>query len=203
MQDSKTTLFQVRLTEAEKRRIKTLAASQGLTLRQATVQAYEAWAEKLHSRALPADPARGAPVGGDLERPSQSKRGSQVSPQKQGAYPRRQTTPRQGQRRAERTPAATPGGSQPSDNEPASRAWLRQAAHLDWSECPAAERVHGKTGDVWVARGTRVPVASILGAVAEGEAFVEIADVFEITLRQLIAILQFAVEHVGAADPAN
>jgi len=43
-------LFAVRLSEAEKRRIKTLAASQGLTLREAVVQAFEAWAAQLQSR---------------------------------------------------------------------------------------------------------------------------------------------------------
>ncbi len=48
-----------------------------------------------------------------------------------------------------------------------------------------------------------MPVDAILSAVAEGESFMEIADVFEITLRQLIAILQFAVEHVGPAGAAK
>ncbi|MGO9516557.1 MAG: hypothetical protein ACLPND_05890 [Candidatus Korobacteraceae bacterium] len=46
----------VRLTEAERRRIKTLAASQGLTMREAIVQAFEAWASQLQSGALLAGP---------------------------------------------------------------------------------------------------------------------------------------------------
>ena len=63
--------------------------------------------------------------------------------------------------------------------------------------------MHGKTGSVWVARGTRVPVDAILSAVAEGESFMEIAEVFQISLQQLIAILQFATEHVGRAGAAR
>jgi len=43
----------VRLTEVEKRRIKTLAVSQGLTLRQAILQAFEAWAAQLQSGGAP------------------------------------------------------------------------------------------------------------------------------------------------------
>jgi hypothetical protein len=42
-----TKLLSVRLSEAERRRIKVLAASQGLTLRQAVIEAFEAWASKL------------------------------------------------------------------------------------------------------------------------------------------------------------
>ena len=51
--DSK--LFQVRLTEAEKRSIKAMAASQGLTLRQAILKAFAAWSSQLNAR--PAGPA--------------------------------------------------------------------------------------------------------------------------------------------------
>jgi len=58
-----TKLFSVRLSEAEKRRIKSLAASQGLTLRQAIVQAFEAWASQLQSGAHTSDPMRGASTG--------------------------------------------------------------------------------------------------------------------------------------------
>lgn len=56
---------------------------------------------------------------------------------------------------------------------------------------------------VWVARGTRVPLAAILDAVAEGEPFVEIAEVFEITLQQLVGVLQFAAEGAASAGSAK
>lgn len=48
------TLFQVRLSESEKRNIKTMAASQGLTLREAVLAAFTAWAEKLRAQAAAA-----------------------------------------------------------------------------------------------------------------------------------------------------
>jgi hypothetical protein len=47
MPTNDTKLLSVRLPEAERRRIKVLAASQGLTLRQAIVEAFEAWASQL------------------------------------------------------------------------------------------------------------------------------------------------------------
>ena len=65
MRANNTHLLQVQLTEAEKRDIKTLAASQGLTLRQATLRAFEAWASQLRSPAPAAIPARGT-NGADL-----------------------------------------------------------------------------------------------------------------------------------------
>jgi hypothetical protein len=184
MSQSETKLFQARLTEAEKRRIKTLAASQGLTLREAILQAFEAWEEKLQPLGLPAHPARGTPAGTDLRKPDQ---------------PKRAATRRQGLRPAEEASAVTPGGGHVADQEDTSRDWLRRAAqvNLDWSKCPAAERLLGKSGDVWVARGTRVPLVGILDAVAEGESFVDITEVFQISLQQLIAILQFAAQHVA------
>jgi uncharacterized protein (DUF433 family) len=72
---------------------------------------------------------------------------------------------------------------------------------LNWSKCPAAEKVHEKSGNVWVARGTHVPVTAILDAVADGESLVEIAAVYGITLQQLTAILQFAAQGVAARSP--
>jgi len=86
MRAQNTHLLQVQLTEAEKRDIKTLAASQGLTLRQATVLAFEAWALQLQSRAPTPDTARGTPAGADSDRPRQ---------------PNRPATPKQERRSAE------------------------------------------------------------------------------------------------------
>jgi predicted DNA binding CopG/RHH family protein len=57
--DSK--LLAVRLPEADRRRIKTLAASQGLTLGEAIVQAFEAWASQLQSAAPTPGSERGTP----------------------------------------------------------------------------------------------------------------------------------------------
>ena len=51
-------LLQVRLSENEKRNIKMMAAGQGLTLRQATLAAFTAWAEKLRAQAAAAKSAK-------------------------------------------------------------------------------------------------------------------------------------------------
>jgi hypothetical protein len=40
-------LFQARISEEEKRRIKTLAASQGMTLQKALTEAFSAWEREL------------------------------------------------------------------------------------------------------------------------------------------------------------
>jgi len=79
--------------------------------------------------------------------------------------------------------------------------WLLRASRLDWSKCPAAQSVPGERGNVWVVRGTRAPLAKILKRAAEGYPFLEIQEVFGLTLQQLMAILQFAAE--GAAPPAS
>jgi hypothetical protein len=68
--DSK--LFQVRLTEAEKRSIKAMAAGQGLTLRQAIVEAFTAWSAQIHGR--PSGPLGGIPTGGDVQNRGSSSR---------------------------------------------------------------------------------------------------------------------------------
>ena len=48
------TLLQVRLSENEKRQIKTMAASQGLTLREAVLAAFTAWSQQLRVAAAAA-----------------------------------------------------------------------------------------------------------------------------------------------------
>jgi hypothetical protein len=53
-------LLQVRLTENERRNIKMLAAGQGMTLREATLAAFTAWAEKLRAQATAPKAAKSA-----------------------------------------------------------------------------------------------------------------------------------------------
>lgn len=43
---------------------------------------------------------------------------------------------------------------------------------LDWSQCPAVERVPGKAGGAWLFKGTRVPVKALFENL-EGGATVE------------------------------
>jgi len=53
-------LLQVRLSDNEKRNIKMMAAGQGVTLREATLAAFTAWAEKLRAQAAAAKAAKAA-----------------------------------------------------------------------------------------------------------------------------------------------
>jgi uncharacterized protein (DUF433 family) len=39
---------------------------------------------------------------------------------------------------------------------------------LDWSTCPAVERVAGKVGGAWLFRGTRVPVKALFENLEDG-----------------------------------
>jgi uncharacterized protein (DUF433 family) len=56
MLNSQKNLFQVRLSEQERRFIRSLAAGQGMTHQQAVVAAFTAWAEKLGSAAATSPP---------------------------------------------------------------------------------------------------------------------------------------------------
>jgi hypothetical protein len=182
MRAHNTHLLQVQLTEAEKRNIKTLVVSQGLTLREATLQAFQAWAAQLQSGAPNPRPERSPLASADSQKPGQ---------------PKRAVTPRQDERPAGGAPPLAPdGGSIPSFGV-AARALLHRAAQVDWSKCPAVERLSDKAGHVWMVRGTDAPLAEVLQSVADGQPFLEIAEVFEITLQQLLEVLQFAA--AGAA----
>lgn len=69
-----TKLLSVRLPEADRRRIKTLAASQGLTLREALGQAFEAWASQLQSAAPTPGAEWDASAALDGKKPGRPKR---------------------------------------------------------------------------------------------------------------------------------
>jgi len=182
------------LTEAERRRIRTLAVSQGLTMREAILQAFEAWASQLPSVAVPS--GRSASFGAETSRASA------------GAWPKKR---RQPERASMGQQLQHPADTRPSEVGPSLADvpgleslvgdWVSNAAQLDWSKCPAAECVQTKTGNIWVASGTLVPLVHIFEAVAGDNPLPEIADVYVLTLQQLIAILQFAAE--GAARGAS
>ncbi len=76
-----TKLLAVRLPESEKRRIKSLAASQGLSLQEAVHQALAAWASRLQPEAATfLGPLPDAPAGADVEkskRPNRARKSAQ------------------------------------------------------------------------------------------------------------------------------
>ncbi len=68
-------LLAVRLPEAERRRVKSLAASQGLTLQEAVRQALDAWMSKLQAEgALSFAPLAGDTLGSVSQKPRRRER---------------------------------------------------------------------------------------------------------------------------------
>jgi hypothetical protein len=194
-----TKLFQVRLTESERRGLKAMAASQGLPLRQAVLQAFQAWAAQLNARA--AGPARGTPASAERKPGPPSRVSTPSDDSRQGNRGRSGEAKPAGNRGRGANPAASSPSEQPQYPAAPALAWLHRAGELDWSKCPAAECLHGETGIVWVVRGTDAPLAKVLQSVADGHPVAEIAEYFEITPLQLLTVLQFAAE--GAAPAAS
>jgi len=172
----------VRMTGAERRRIKTLAASQGLTMREAIVHAFEAWASQLQSGAVLAGP-----------KPTRRRQAERASAGQRLPYPA-------DLRASEAGSSLAAGGSIPGLEALGENA-LRHAAQLDWSKCPAAECVRTKSGEVWVAGGTLEPLVHIFEAVAGGNPLPEITEVYGLTLQQLMTLLRFAA--AGAARSSS
>ena len=178
----------VHLSPAEKRRIKVMAASQDLTLRQAIREAFDAWSAQIQSRARTPE-QRGEPAtGAALQKPAQ---------------PRSAATPGEDRRQANEKSPATPGGSGLPEVGAASRAWLRHAAQLDWSKCPAVASAQGERGKILVVRGSAASLGHVLQSIADGHPLLEIAEVFELSLQQLVAVLQFSAEAAAPAGPAK
>lgn len=69
---------------------------------------------------------------------------------------------------------------------------------LDWSACPAVERVPGKVSGAWVFRGTRLPVATIFENLEDGLTIEEIMEQFDVTREQINAVLEFAARSLEA-----
>ena len=85
-----TKLLAVRLPEAEKRRIKALAASQGLTLQEAVHEALEAWTAKLQREGTPLRvPPATAGASADSQKPRRQDPRLRNAP-KTGPEPQRQ-----------------------------------------------------------------------------------------------------------------
>jgi uncharacterized protein (DUF433 family) len=64
---------------------------------------------------------------------------------------------------------------------------------LDWSDCPEVERDPGKLSGAWVLKGTRMPVAGIFAALAEGASIDDILTWHEgLNREQVRAVVAFA-----------
>jgi uncharacterized protein (DUF433 family) len=70
-------------------------------------------------------------------------------------------------------------------------------AVLDWSQCPAVERIPDKVGGAWVFTGTRLPVATVMENL-EDLSIDEVMEQFDVTREQITAVLEFVAESLRA-----
>lgn len=75
---------------------------------------------------------------------------------------------------------------------------------LDWSQCPAVERVPGKVSGAWVLRGTRMPVATIFENLEAGANIDDILSWFDgLDREQVKAVIDFAARSLEEPAPAR
>lgn len=73
-------------------------------------------------------------------------------------------------------------------------------ASIDWSQCPAVERVPGKMSGAWVLRGTRMPVSAIFENLEAGANIDEILEWYEgLDRDQVRAVIEFAARSLDSA----
>ena len=73
---------------------------------------------------------------------------------------------------------------------------------LDWSQCPAVERVPGKLSGAWVLRGTRMPVATVFENLEAGANIDDILKWFDgLDREQVKAVIDFAVRSLEPSSP--
>jgi len=70
-------------------------------------------------------------------------------------------------------------------------------ANLDWSQCRAVESIPGKLSGAWVFRGTRMPVKTVFENLEAGMSVDEITEVFDVTPKEVQAVLHFASESLA------
>jgi uncharacterized protein (DUF433 family) len=63
---------------------------------------------------------------------------------------------------------------------------------LDWSQCPAVERIPGKVSGAWLFKGTRTPVSVVFENLEHGMTIDEIIDQFPVSREEIKAVLEFA-----------
>lgn len=73
---------------------------------------------------------------------------------------------------------------------------------IDWSQCPAVERIPGKVSGAWVLKGTRMPVQTIFENLRAGLTVREITEVFDVTEDEVNAVLRFITRSLDLAPAA-
>ena len=71
---------------------------------------------------------------------------------------------------------------------------------LDWTQCPAVERIPGKVGGVWLFKGTRVPVAALFENLEGGARVDDFVEWFPgVTRAQVESVLRHAEQSLVSA----
>jgi uncharacterized protein (DUF433 family) len=71
---------------------------------------------------------------------------------------------------------------------------------LDWSQCPAVERIPGKVSGAWLFKGTRVPVKALFENLEGGATVKDFLNWFPgVTAGQVEAVLKYAERSLEAA----
>jgi uncharacterized protein (DUF433 family) len=63
---------------------------------------------------------------------------------------------------------------------------------LDWSQCPAVERIPGKVGGAWLFMGSRTPVSVVFNNLEDGATIDEIIEQFPVSREEIKAVVEFA-----------
>ena len=71
---------------------------------------------------------------------------------------------------------------------------------IDWSSCPAVERVPGKMSGAWLFKGSRVPVSALFENLKTGATVEQFLEWFEgVDRKQVEAVLDHAEASLVAA----
>ncbi len=71
---------------------------------------------------------------------------------------------------------------------------------LDWSKCPAVERITGKVSGAWLFKNTRVPVAALFQNLEDGATVDNFLEWFPgVTREQVDTVLEHTGQSLAAA----
>jgi len=78
---------------------------------------------------------------------------------------------------------------------------LLEIPFIDWTDCPLVEINARKLSGTPVLKGSRMPADAILENHADGLSAEEIAEVFELPVDSVRALLAYAAQHGPARKP--
>ena len=72
---------------------------------------------------------------------------------------------------------------------------------LDWSQCPAVERIPGKVSGALLFKDTRTPVSLVFDNLEAGMTIEEVIETYPITREEISAALTFVARSTDAPAP--